>query len=105
MITELRTYTTKPGRAGEFVKLYEAMALPLQTRYLGGLIGFYVSELGALNQVIHLWRYQSLADREARRAQLEADPAWAEYRAALTKLDVMVEQHSSILRPTAFSPN
>lgn len=105
MIVEMRTYTAKPGRAGDFVALYEDMALPLQTRYLGGLIGFYVSELGTLNQVVHLWRYQSLADRESRRAALETDPAWATYRAALRQLDVLIDQQSQILRPTAFSPN
>src|SRR5690606_10914745 len=81
MIFELRTYTAKPGRAADFIKLYESEALPLQNKYLGGLVGFYVTELGPLNQIVHLWRYESLADREQRRAALEADPGWAVFRA------------------------
>jgi hypothetical protein len=104
MIVEMRTYTTAPGRAAEYLQLYEKLALPLQNRHLGGLIGFYVTELGPLNQVVHLWRYDSFADREARRAKLEADPGWADYRAALKPLNAIVSQESKILKPTSFSP-
>jgi hypothetical protein len=104
MIFELRTYTVTPGRAAEFVKLYETQALALQKKYLGELIGFYVTEIGPLNQVVHLWRYESLADRETRRTKLEADPAWADYRAASRQLDALVHQESKILKPTSFSP-
>ncbi|WP_418321253.1 NIPSNAP family protein [Piscinibacter sakaiensis] len=78
---------------------------PLQNRHLGGLIGFYVSEIGAMNQVVHMWRYDNLGDREKRRAALDADPAWAEYRRAFAALDVVIDQQSQILRPTDFSPN
>ena len=69
MIFELRTYTAEAGRTADFLKLYESMALPLQNRYLGGLVGFYVSEVGPLNQIVHLWRFASLpiASNGARR--------------------------------------
>jgi hypothetical protein len=104
MIVELRTYTAKPGQAAEFLKLYEEKALPLQTHYLGGLMGFYTSEIGHLNQIVHLWQFESLADRESRRLALEADPAWRAFRAELRSMDVLLDMHSSILRPTTFSP-
>lgn len=104
MIVEMRTYTVTPGRAAEFVNLYETQALELQKKYLGELLGFYVTEIGPLNQVVHLWRYESLADRETRRAKLETDPAWAKYRVASRELDVLTQQESKILKPTSFSP-
>ena len=104
MIFELRTYTAKAGRTADFLKLYEAEALPLQKKYLGGLVGFYTSEIGPLNEIVHLWRYASLADRETRRAALEADPAWDVYRAHYKELDAIDHQNSKILKPTAFSP-
>lgn len=104
MIFELRTYTAEPGRAADFLKLYEAMALPLQKQYLGGLVGFYVTEIGPLNQIVHLWRFASLADREQRRTALEADPAWHAYRARYKELGAIREQESKILKPTPFSP-
>lgn len=30
MIVEMRTYTAHPGRAGDFLKLYESLAVELQ---------------------------------------------------------------------------
>jgi hypothetical protein len=104
MIVEMRTYTLKPLRTGDFLKLYEQAALPLQLKYLGHLIGFFVSEVGPLNQVVHLWGFDSLAQRESRRKQMEEDPAWAPYREALRELDVVVSQESKVLRSTSFSP-
>lgn len=104
MIIEMRTYTAAPGRAAEFVKLYETLALELQKKYLGGLMGFYVTEIGPLNQVVHLWRYEDLADRETRRARLDADPEWAKYRAAFRQLDAITQQETKILKPVSFSP-
>ncbi len=105
MIVEIRTYTAVPGRAGEFLKLYEELGLALQQKHLGGLMGFYVSEVGELNQIVHLWRYASLAERETRRAQLEADPSWAVYKQAFARLGAIQHQESQILKPVGFSPN
>jgi hypothetical protein len=104
VIVEHRTYTIKALRTGDFLKLYEQAALPLQLKYLGHLIGFYVSEIGPLNEVVHLWGFASLAERERRRALMEADPGWAVYRQALQELDVVVEQSTKMLRSTSFSP-
>jgi hypothetical protein len=104
VIVEHRTYTIKALRTGDFLKLYERAVLPLQLKYLGHLIGFYVSEIGPLNEVVHLWGFASLAERERRRALMEADPGWAVYRQALQELDVVVEQSTKMLRSTSFSP-
>jgi hypothetical protein len=104
MIVELRTYTVKPLRTPDFLRLYERAALPLQKKYLGQLVGFFVSELGPLNQVVHLWAFESLAERERRRQEMEADPGWALYRQALRELDVILEQESKILKSVPFSP-
>lgn len=104
MLIEHRTYTLKPLRAGDFVKLYEELALPLQLQYLGHLVGFFTTEVGTLNQVVHLWAFDSMAERERRRAEMERDPRWAVYREALRELDVIVHQETQMLRSVAFSP-
>ena len=79
----MRTYTVRPLRTKDFLLLYERAALTLQKKYLGHLIGFFVSEIGALNQVVHLWGFESLAERERRRQLMEQDPGWNLYRNAL----------------------
>ena len=104
MIVEMRTYTVRPLRTNDFLQLYERAALPLQKKYLGNLIGFFVSEIGALNQLVHLWGFDSLAEREQRRYQMEQDPEWDLYRNALRDLDVIEQQETKILKSTAFSP-
>jgi hypothetical protein len=103
-IVELRTYTFKPLRLRDFLSLYERAALPLQKKHLGHLVGFFVLEIGPLNQVVHLWAFESLADRERRRKALEEDSGWPTYVDALRALDIVLEQESKILRSATFSP-
>ena len=67
------------------------------------LAGYYVVKHGPLNQVVHLWKYDSLADLEAKRASRDADPAWADY---LARTEGMVQhQEDRIMAPAAFSPD
>jgi hypothetical protein len=104
MLVEHRTYTLKPLRTRDFLALYERAALPLQQKHLGHLVGFFVSELGPLNQVVHLWAFDSLAERERRRQAMENDPAWPAYVDALRELDIVLHQETKMLRSAPFSP-
>lgn len=101
MIIEKRTYTFHPGKVQEFLALYEREGLPLHTKYLP-LIGYFVSEIGTLNQVITMWGYQDMAEREAKRAALYADPEWIAFGPKTTSFIQKME--TMILKPTAFSP-
>ena len=55
MIVEERVYTLKPDCIDEFLKLYEAEALPIQLKHLPRMLGYFVSEIGVLHQVTHMW--------------------------------------------------
>ncbi|WP_111765958.1 NIPSNAP family protein [Nakamurella deserti] len=103
MIVDQRTYAARPGRLQEFVDTFTARGLPLYTRYCGTLIGYFTSESGALNQVVHLWGYADAADRDIRRAALARDPGWQVFLDMA--LPLLVSQESRLLRPTAFSPS
>ena len=101
MILDHRTYTIHPGRLNDLLRLYEAEGLPVQTKYLGAPHGWYVSmDIGELNQVVHLWKYADLADRERRRAQLAQDPAWPVYLAKATPM--IQRMQNKILRAAPF---
>ena len=104
MIVDLRIYTCKPNKMAEFVKIYEDMGWPLQQKYLGRCLGWYTTIEGELNTVVHLWAYESQADRETRRNAMAADPAWGAYLAEVGKREVLVKMQNRIVRPTAFSP-
>ncbi|MCB8883086.1 NIPSNAP family protein [Acidisoma cellulosilytica] len=102
MIIDHRTYTVAHGRMAEYLERYRTMALPVQLRHLGRLIGFYVSDIGPLNQVVHIWAYEDIADREARRARMAADPEWKAFQ--LANAGIFVQQDNKIMKPTVFSP-
>lgn len=103
MIYEVRTYTAAVGKTNEWLAFYEKNGLPVQQRMLGKLIGFFTSELGTLNRIVHIWQYESLADREARRGALAKDPDWQAYLKN-SPPGLLLTQESQILLPTAFSP-
>lgn len=102
MIIDHRTYTVQHGRMAEYLSLYERVALPIQLRHLGRLVGFYVSDIGPLNQAVHLWAYDNIADREERRAHMAADPEWQAFMKSNSGM--FVTQENKILKPTKFSP-
>ncbi|MCJ0765906.1 NIPSNAP family protein [Variovorax terrae] len=104
MIYELRTYTLKPTRMADWLKLYKAEALAVQQEHLGQLVGFFTTEFGTANQVVHLWAFSSLDDRDARRARMAADSRWQEFGRKNKELDAVVQLESRVLRPTDFSP-
>ena len=104
MIVDLRIYTCKPNRMNDFVALYKEFGWPLQQKYLGRCIGWFTTVEGALNRVVHLWAYESQADREARRNAMAADPAWQAFLKKGAEAGVLLEMENRILRPTDFSP-
>jgi hypothetical protein len=102
MIVEERDYRIKAGRLADFVATYERLGLPIQKEELGGFIGYFTTEIGELNHTVALWRYDSLADRDVRRARMLARPDWSTY---LKAIDGMIDiQTNRILKPTSFSP-
>lgn len=102
MIFDHRVYTIKPNRLARFLETYERLALPLQRKYLGEPYGFFVSHIGPLSRVVHLWQYESLADREQRRDAMEADPEWQAYRRVALEEDTLVDMENQILKPVSF---
>ena len=102
MLIEMRTYTFIPGGVVKFMAIYQKKALELQKKTLGHLVGYFTTEIGELNQAVHLWGYDSLDDRQRRRAALVADPNWQAFLAEI--LPLLTRQESQILTPTSFSP-
>lgn len=101
MIIDHRTYTCHPGKLNDFVAIYKEKGLPIQLRYLEKMVGWYSSmDIGPLNQVVHMWAFEDLADRAARRAKMAADPGWAVYLAAATPF--LVNMENKILSATSF---
>lgn len=102
MLFEMRTYTIRPGRLPAYVADFERNGLPVIGRY-AELIGYWIAETGALNQVVHLWGYRDAAHRAEQRALLYADPDWVDGYLP-TALDDVQRQESRLLTAASFSP-
>ena len=102
MILDERTYTIQPAHVRDYLDLYVAEGMTIQVGHLGDLLGWFTTDCGIVNQVVHIWRYADLGDRERRRAAMEADLAWQAFRAKAAPW--VVQMQSRILRPTTFSP-
>ncbi len=79
MYVEERMYRLKIGAAAEYLKIYENDGLKIQLQHLPHMVGYYFTEVGTLNMVVHMWAYDSLDQREKCRAAMQADPAWKAY--------------------------
>lgn len=102
MIYELRTYRLKVGAVPAYIKLVQDEGLAIQKHHLGQLVGYFSTDIGELNQIVHLWAFDSLDDRERRRAALLLDPGWLAF---LPRLQALIEtMECRILKPTPFSP-
>jgi len=102
MIVEERDYHVTTGKLAELVRLYENEGIELQKSYLGNLIAVFTTDIGALSTYTSLWGYDNFAEREERRARLQADERWRDFLARIQPL--IHTQQNRILVPTSFSP-
>src|SRR5205823_14671546 len=94
MIYEIRTYNLKPGKVAEYEKLFEE-AYPTRQKY-SPLYGYFHTEIGPLNQLVHIWAYENLQQRADVRAAASKDPSgkWPP-----KGTDLLLTQENDILQP------
>lgn len=83
-VYELRTYSLHVGKMKEAVKLYSEIGYPILERsgLAKKLVGYFQADTGTINQLVHLWKFDSDADRRAHWAALYANEAFIEEFAA-----------------------
>ena len=97
MIYEIRTYGIAPGSLAEVEKRY-GEAYEYRKKY-SPLTAFLHTEIGPLNEIIHIWSYQDLAERARIRAKAAKDPSWP------PKIQEFIRTMSSeIINPFDFVP-
>lgn len=101
-IVEQRDYHVHTGQLAALVRLYADEGIAIQQEVLGGFVGAFTTEIGALSTYTSMWRYDSFAEREERRAALYALDDWQAFAAKLQPL--IHTQQNRILTPTSFSP-
>ncbi|MBD3624197.1 MAG: NIPSNAP family protein [Rhodobacteraceae bacterium] len=102
MIYDHRTYVCRPGTIKKHMKLYEEHGWAVQTRHLGQPAVYGAVETGDVNSYVHIWVYESAADRSEKRAALAADPAWQAYLKKSAEAGYLSSQKNTILTPAPF---
>ena len=103
MIYELRTYTILPGKKDAVVARHEKV-LPIYTRNNIKIIGFWTTMIGRAETFYYMLQYESLADRDAKRAVFFKDPELQNIIKDEAASPTIQFQDNTILAPTAYSP-
>jgi len=98
VIYEIRTYQIAPGSLAEVEKRF-GEAYEYRKKY-SPLTAFWHTEVGPLNEIIHVWGYKDLAERARIRAEAAKDANWP------PKIrEFIVDQHVEVLNPFPFVPD
>ena len=65
MIYDMRTYTCLPGTVPLQMKLWMEHGMAVQKKHLGEPVMYGAPEVGELNTYVHVWAYDSHAERLA----------------------------------------
>lgn len=97
MIIEVRTYQLKPNSVAEVEKRF-AEGLPAREK-LSKLSALWHTEVGALNEITHIWTYDSFEQRMAIRTEAVKTGVWPP-----PIREFIVSMQSEIFIPAPFSP-
>jgi hypothetical protein len=99
---ELRTYTLYVGKLNEAQKLYQEKGWPALKQHSDKLIGYFIGDVGALNQIIHLWRFDDDADRRAHWAAVYDNAAFMEFAKDFRPL--LMSQENKLMSNATWGP-
>src|SRR2546422_232628 len=74
MIYEIRTYRIAAGSLAEVEKRF-GEAYEYRKKY-SELTAFWHTEIGPLNEIVHVWGYRDLVERARIRGEAAKDPNW-----------------------------
>ena len=102
MIFDHRTYICRPGTIKKQLALYAEHGYASQCRNLGPPLLYAATETGDVNSFVHIWAYESAADRDQRRAVMQADPDWQGYLQKSAEAGYLISQETKILVSAPF---
>ncbi|HSQ05071.1 MAG TPA: NIPSNAP family protein [Burkholderiales bacterium] len=98
MIYEMRTYDFKPGTMSEVERRFGEGYEKTRRRF-SELAACWHTEIGPLNQLVHIWPYEDIEERESVRAAAAKSGSWppdiANFRLAI---------HSALMVPLDICP-
>lgn len=99
-IYDFRHYRLKQGARETFLQ-HMGQALPVRKRHSRN-VGVWTPRAGERDQVIHVWAYQDLSDRDRARRDAWQEDLWQAYLAQIFPLTERMQ--NALLVPAPFSP-
>ncbi len=100
---ELRTYQVTVGKMAEVVNHYKTEGWPVLDKHPKKLVGYFTGDIGALNQLVHLWKFDDDNDRRAFWAGVFGDADFMAFAAQLRPL--LQSQENKLMMAAPWGPH
>ena len=101
-IYEMRTYHVVVGKMSEVIELYRTEGYPAISRHPQRLVGYFTGDIGAINELVHLWKFEDDADRRAFWRGIFGDPEFMAFAGKLRPL--LLSQENKLLLNAPWGP-
>ncbi len=102
---ELRTYTLYVGKLDEAVKHYQELGWPAMQKggYDQKLVGYFTPDVGTLNKLVHLWKFDDDADRRNHWDRLFKDDDFMAFAKKIRPL--ILSQENQLMQEAPWGPH
>ncbi len=101
MIYDMRTYDIAMGKTPEYMAAVREVALPVRESHGIKLAGWYYTDIGELNRVVHIWAYRDYAHFEEAREAFRNDDRWINDYVPRVQ-GIILRQENQIMRGADF---
>ncbi len=99
---ELRIYTLAVGKMKEAAEHYQTLGWPALKKAEDKLVGYFLGDVGAMNQIIHVWRFEDDADRRQHWERVFADPDFQAFAKVFRPL--VLNQENRLMTEAPWGP-
>ena len=104
-IFELRTYTLHVGKLGQAIQIYNELGWPALKKYNENIVRYFIGDVGALNQIIHVWQFEDDNNRRELWKTIYADKDFIKFASEFRPLVLSQENKLMMAAPWTLVKN
>ena len=101
-IYELRIYTLYVGKINDAKEIYLKYGWPAIKKYEKNLVKYFIGDLGALNQIIHIWQFENDNNRRDVWNKIYADEEFLKFAVKFRPL--VMKQENKLMTAAPWTP-
>ena len=99
----MRVYDLQPGSVPQYMAAAGEVGLKIRQEHGVKLAGWYYTDVGPLNRVVHIWAYNDYTHFQEARAAVTGDPRWSNDYVPRVR-GLIVRQQDMIMQGADFFP-